>query len=173
VSFRKEAEQVKELEWRKVLRAIGLKADAIQALEINDVCDFATLNETSEEWRITKSDGDESSSDSNEWQKLGLKKNDARNIIYFRHWHNFYVAGTKDKGDWAAEFSSAQYERRYIDPRKPNEIKKPGWWVFGSERQLGFWESKNDSLKLCKEKKEYLDRSRRYIISREEVGRNN
>jgi len=69
VSFRKEAEQVKELEWRKVLRAIGLKADAIQSLEINDVCDFATLNYTSKKWKI---------SEPREWQKMGLRENDVR-----------------------------------------------------------------------------------------------
>ena len=51
LSFHKEASQVRELEWRKVLKAIGLRADAIQALEINDVCDFATLNHRSKKWK--------------------------------------------------------------------------------------------------------------------------
>jgi len=110
VSFRKEAAQVNDLEWRNVLKGTGLKADAIHALEINDVCDFATLNHTFEKWRITKHNGDVSNSDWNEWQKMGLKENDARNIINFRHWYNFYVVGTKNKSDWATEFHSKQYK---------------------------------------------------------------
>jgi len=77
VLFRKGAGQVEELEWRKVLRAIGLKADAIQALEINDVCDFATLNHTSKKWKISEPSSktlrsDENLSDWKDWQKMGL-----------------------------------------------------------------------------------------------------
>jgi hypothetical protein len=189
VSFRKEAEQVKELEWRKVLKAIGLKADAIQALEINEVCDFATLNHKSKKWKISEPSSNEPNSkkirgcisdsgspstqpgspiggasgpDSSStqppisntekwdgWKTMGLKENDARHIINFRHWHKFYVARKKNKGEWTAEFSSTQYERfvqRYIDPSTLDEFEKPGWWA-----------SKGDRLKQCKEKKEYYD----------------
>jgi len=102
VAFREEAAQLNDLEWRKVLKAIGLKADAMQALEINDICDFVTLIYTSEKWRIAeptskKSGCDVSNTDWDGWKSLGLNMNDARHIINFRHWHNFYVAGKKDK----------------------------------------------------------------------------
>jgi len=167
VSFRKDSTRVTEIKWRKVLKAIGLKADAIQALEINDVCDFATLNHTSKKWKISepgskKLRSDVSSSDStepnssisnmekwDEWQKMGLKESDARHIINFRHWHKFYVARKKVKSNWEEEFNSAQYERfvqRYIDPSKLDEFKKPDWWA-----------SRNDSLKLAQEKQDYHD----------------
>jgi hypothetical protein len=154
VSFRKEAGQVEELEWRKVLKAIGLKADAIQALEINDVCDFATLNHMSKKWKISEPNlktlrGDENHFDWKDWQKMGLKESDARHIINFRHWHKFYVARKKYKSNWAADFNSAQYKRfvqRYIDPTKLDEFKKPGWRA-----------SRNDRLKLAQEKQDYYD----------------
>jgi len=172
MSFHKEASQVRELEWRKVLKAIGLRADAIQALEINDVCDFAALIHTSKKWKISepsfkKLRSDVSSSDSvepninastsssttntdiwDEWRKMGLKESDARHIINFRHWHKFYVA-RKKYSNWAADFNSAQYEgfvQRYIDPSKVDEFKKPGWRA-----------SRNDSLKLAREKQDYYD----------------
>eukprot|EP00985_Skeletonema_marinoi_P015596 scaffold8093_cov174-Skeletonema_marinoi.AAC.7 len=186
-SFREEAAQVSDLEWRKVLKAIGLKADAIQALEINDICDFGTLNHRSKNWRITKKDGDDdvgrcllwgnnnspspnsptnvetpqdttADSDWNEWKSLGLNMNDARNIINFRRWHNFYVA-KKDKNDWAASFKSAHYERfvqRYVDPSKPDDYKPPSLWE--SWLKPSWWEiPKKDNLKTSMEKKEYLD----------------
>jgi hypothetical protein len=173
-SFREEAAQVNDLEWRKVLKAIGLKADAIQALEINDICDFGTLNHTSKNWRITKKDGDHdvgrcllwgntpedttADSDWDGWKSLGLKEKDARNIINFRRWHNFYVA-KKDKNDWAASFKSAHYERfvqRYVDPSKPDDYEPPGLWE--SWLKPSWWEvPKKDNLKTSMEKKEYLD----------------
>mmetsp|Transcript_37168 Transcript_37168/g.75828 ORF Transcript_37168/g.75828 Transcript_37168/m.75828 type:complete len:855 (-) Transcript_37168:98-2662(-) len=159
MAFREEAAQVNDLEWRKVLKAIGIKADAIQALEINDISDFASLIYTSEKWRINgpRESNDWSMPEWNEWQKLGLKEKDARNIINFRHWHKFYVAGMKDKNDWTAEFNTAHYKRfvqRYIDPNKLDE--EPGW--FKSAWKPGWWTSKNDdSLKTSKEKKDYLD----------------
>lgn len=142
VSFLKEADQVTDLEWRKVLKAIGLKADKIRALEINDVCDFATLNHRSKKWKISEPNNNSGSS---EWNEMGLKENDARHIISFRHWHKFYVAGKKNKSKWAAEFNAAQYEnfvQRYIDPSNL-DVFKPSLWA-----------SKNDSLRLAKEKKE-------------------
>ena len=155
VAFREEAAHVNDLEWRKVLKAIGLKADAMQALEINDICDFVTLIYTSEKWRIaeptskSKKNGcDVSNTDWDGWKSLGLNMSDARPIINFRHWHKFYVA-KKDKSDWATEFSSAHYERfvqRYTNPTKPDQFNKPGWWA-----------SKNDHLKLSKEKQDYVD----------------
>mmetsp|Transcript_11996 Transcript_11996/g.17903 ORF Transcript_11996/g.17903 Transcript_11996/m.17903 type:complete len:511 (+) Transcript_11996:99-1631(+) len=199
-SFREEAARVNDLEWRKVLKAIGLKADEIQALEINDICDFGTLNLRSKEWRITKKDGNHvgkchfwgnsnnndrspnggdvgnnspspnsppivetpqdttADSDWNEWQKMGLKEKDARDIINFRRWHKFYVA-KKDKNDWATEFKSAHYERfvqRYVDPSKPDDYEPPGLWE--SWLKPSWWEvPKKDNLKTSMEKKEYLD----------------
>ena len=75
----------------------------------------------------------------NEWQQMGLPEKDARNIIHFRHWYNFYVA-KKDKSDWTSEFDSSQFERfvqRYIDPSKLDDFKKPNWW-----------QSKTDTLEL-------------------------
>eukprot|EP00985_Skeletonema_marinoi_P004600 scaffold1991_cov73-Skeletonema_marinoi.AAC.1 len=154
VAFREEAAHVNDLEWRKVLKAIGLKADAIQAVEINDICDFVTLVYTSEKWRIAeptskKNRYDVIKTDWDGWKSLGLKEKDARHIINFRHWHNFYVAGKKDKSDWATEFNSAHYERfvqRYTNPTKPDKFNKPGWWA-----------SKNDHLKMSKEKHDYFD----------------
>ncbi|KAK1743948.1 hypothetical protein QTG54_005545 [Skeletonema marinoi] len=154
VAFREEAAHVNDLEWRKVLKAIGLKADAIHALEINDICDFVALIYTSEKWRIAeptskKNRYDVSNTDWDGWKSLGLNMSDARHIINFRHWHNFYVAGKKDKSDWATEFSSAHYERfvqRYTNPTKPDKFNNPGWWA-----------SKNDHLKLSKEKQDYVD----------------
>ncbi len=162
VAFREEAAQVQgvDFEWRKVLKTIGLKADAIQALEINDISDFINLIYTPEKGRVTKpkrmNGGVEGISDSdwNEWQKIGLKKNDARHIINFCHWHKFYVAGQKDKSDWAAEFNSAHYERfiqRYIDPSKPDEFRTPGWW------NLDSWTWKSDVLRMSEEKQDYFD----------------
>jgi len=162
VSFRKDSKQEGEIEWRKVLKAIGLKADAIQALEINDICDFATLIHTSEKWRINLPNGEATASPDrsmpvwNEWQEFGLKENDARTIISFRQWHKFYVAGQKDKDDWAAEFSSAQYKRfvqRYIDPNRP----EPGWSKSSWKWKLGWWASSDDSLTLSREKKDFRD----------------
>jgi len=154
MAFRNDRKRTKVFEWRKVLKAIGLDDDMVQTLEINDICDFASLIYTSEKWRITKptskkNGGDVGNSDWNEWQCFGLKESDARNIINFCRWHKFYVAGEKDKNNWAIEFNTAHYERfvqRYVDPSKPDEFKTPGWWA-----------SKNDSLKLSQENHDYFD----------------
>ncbi len=84
-------------------------------------------------------------SGSSEWNEMGLKENNARHIISFRHWHKFYVAGKKNKSKWAAEFNAAQYKnflQRYIDPSNLDKFKP------------SLWASKNDSLRLAKEKKE-------------------
>eukprot|EP00984_Skeletonema_dohrnii_P004398 scaffold1565_cov144-Skeletonema_dohrnii-CCMP3373.AAC.9 len=158
MAFREEATQVNDLEWRKVLKAIGIKADAIQALEINDISDFASLIYTSEKWRINgpRESNDWSMPEWNEWQQLGLKESDARNIISFRHWHKLYVAGMKDKKDWTAEFNTAHYKRfvqRYIDPNKLDE--EPG--RFKSAWKPSWWTKNDNSLKTSKEKKDYLD----------------
>jgi len=159
VSFRKDCKQEGDIEWRKVLKAIGLKADVIQALEINDICDFATLIRTSEKWRMNEPKARETGTESkpvwNEWQESGLKENDARTIISFRQWHKFYVAGQKDKDDWAEEFNSAQYKRfvqRYIDPNKPDEELgcKSSW-------KIGWWGSSDDSLTMSREKTDFRD----------------
>ena len=154
MAFRNGRKRMKVFEWRKVLKAIGLDDDMVQTLEINDICDFASLIYTSDKWRITKptskkNGGDVSNSDWNEWQCFGLKESDARNIVNFRRWHKFYVAGEKNKNNWAIEFNTAHYERfvqRYVDPSKPDEFKTPGWWA-----------SKNDSLKLSQENHDYFD----------------
>ena len=160
VSFCKDSKHEGEIEWRNVLKAIGLKADAIQALEINDVCDFAALIRTSEKWRINGPKARDSPDGGmpiwNEWQDTGLKENDARNIISFRQWHKFYVASQKDKDDWAAEFNGAQYKRfvqRYIDPNEPDE--ELGWCK--SSWKIGWWTSPDDSLTMSREKKDFRD----------------
>lgn len=160
VSFRKDSKHEGEIEWRKVLKAIGLKADAIQALEINDIRDFATLIRTSEKWRINGPDAKAKKSPDgsmpvwNEWQECGLKENDTRTIISFRQWHKFYVAGQKDKDDWAEEFNCAQYKRfvqRYIDPNRPEQGRSKSSW------RRGWWASSDDSLTMSREKKDFRD----------------
>ncbi len=156
VSFRKDSEGDGAIEWRKVLKAIGLKADAVQALELNDISDFETLIHASEKWRVNGPKAGESPRSMpscNEWQESGLKESDARNIISFRQWHKFYVAGQEDKADWAADFSSAHYKRfvqRHIDLNKPDE--ELGWRK--SLWKLGWWASPDDSLTMSREKKD-------------------
>jgi hypothetical protein len=101
VSFRNDDVHPKERDLRKVLRVIGLKADAIRALKMNDVKDIATLNRTSKEWKTqgaseTQKDG-KLASQWQCWEEMGLTRSDASDIINFRHWYNFYVAGKKMK----------------------------------------------------------------------------
>eukprot|EP00984_Skeletonema_dohrnii_P034264 scaffold33512_cov113-Skeletonema_dohrnii-CCMP3373.AAC.5 len=160
-SFRMDSTKEKKIEWRKVLKAIGMDDDAIQALEINGICDFVTLIHKSQKWRIAeptskKNWGDVSNTNYwNEWESLGLKEKDARNIINFRHWHKFYVAGKKDRSGWATEFQSKQYNnfvQRLVDPIK---LEMPCWWKSWWKR--GWWVSKFDSPKLDKEKHDYYN----------------
>ena len=149
VTYRKEAVMGKEFEWRKVMKDIGLKVDAVQALEINEIRDFSALNHRSKKWRVTMPASKKNTTrEWNEWQQMGLLEKDARNIIHFRHWYNFYVT-KKDKSDWTSEFDSSQFERfvqRYIDPSKLDDFKKPNWW-----------QSKTDTLELSQERQDYYD----------------
>ena len=55
VSFRNGDIHPKERDLRKVLRVIGLNADAIDALKMNDIKDIATLNRASKDWRTVMS----------------------------------------------------------------------------------------------------------------------
>ena len=157
VSFRVDRMKETEMEWRRVLKATGLSNDTIYTLEINGVCDFGTLNRKSGKWRVSESAKKWLQCNSVtdpmvfEWKKLGLKESDARNIIQFRHWFNFYARG-KGIGsncNWTLGFSSKHYNNfvgRYIDPNKLDDFKKPN-----------FWESRYDELKASKERTDYLD----------------
>ena len=151
-SFRVDNMNMRKIEWRRVLKAVGLDDDALHALEINNVHDFDTLNRMSEKWRITAdldNGGASFSTNSKEWQKMGIEEEDARHIINFRHWYNIYVAGKSGMNDWTSNFHSKQYNefvRRHTNPSKPDEFKKPGWLM-----------KMNNGLKTPKEKKEYLD----------------
>jgi hypothetical protein len=139
----------KERDLRKVLRVIGLKADAIEALKMNDILDIATLNRTSKEWKTKGARSyspEQEASRSYEWKDMGLTRNNASEIINFRHWYNFYVAGKKNVKGWVAEFNSAQYNK-FLQRYEPGyDFRKPGWWA-----------SKNDNLKLSQEKQDYYD----------------
>jgi hypothetical protein len=89
VSFRNDDVHPKERDLRKVLRVIGVNADAIEALKMNDIKDIPTLNRTSKDWRTENRRGlssiavkipwigGEQVSRSNEWKDMGLTRNDA------------------------------------------------------------------------------------------------
>ncbi len=144
-SFRNDDLHPEERDLRRILREIGLNADAIEALKMNDITNIAFLNRTSMDWR-TGRDGDEGSR-CYEWKLMGLTRNDAHHIINFRHWHTFYIAGRSNTKNWTKEFNSAQYNH-FLQRYQPGDnFSKPGRWKF--------W--KRDSLKFPQEKHDYYD----------------
>jgi hypothetical protein len=161
VSFRNDDVHPKEREMRKVLRVIGLGADAIQALKMNDIRDVTALNRTSMDWRTEDrrslvlpsftdsfpgTRGGDWESRSNEWKLMGLTRNDASDIINFRHWYKFYVAGKNNMKGWAAEFNSTQY-RNFVQRYEPGDnFKKPS-----------LLRSRKDKLTFSQEKKDYYE----------------
>ena len=166
VTFRNDDVHPKERELRKVLRVIGLSADPVRALKMNDIRDITALNRTSKEWRtenrsglftsnsVTTSIADrmhgmkdvERDSRSYAWKHMGLTRNDASDIITFRHWYNFYVSGKKNTKGWAAEFNSTQY-RNFIQRYEPGDN-------FNYPNML---RSRKDKLRISQEKHEYYD----------------
>ena len=162
VSFRNEDVHPKERELRKILRVIGLNADAIDTLKMNEIKDIATLNRESKRWKTETNRGSsprvgriswmrngDQLSRSYDWKLMGLSRNDASDIISFRHWHNFYIAGKPNMKGWTKEFNSnsAQYNS-FLERYEPGDhFKKPIWWKF--------W--KHDSLNLSQEKHDYYD----------------
>eukprot|EP00985_Skeletonema_marinoi_P029826 scaffold29257_cov77-Skeletonema_marinoi.AAC.2 len=147
VSFRNGDIHPKERDLRKVLRVIGLNADAINALKMNDIKDIATLNRASKDWRT---DGEQDSrSKSNAWQRMRLNVNDASDIINFRHWYNCYVAGKLNMEGWAAEFNSAQYNNFILRYQPGDNFRMPFRW------RWKFWQP--DSLKFPQERHDYYD----------------
>eukprot|EP00984_Skeletonema_dohrnii_P026489 scaffold15851_cov80-Skeletonema_dohrnii-CCMP3373.AAC.1 len=162
VSFRNGDMHPKERDLRKVLRVVGVNVDAIDALKMNDIKDIATLNRASKDWRTGirrgsssmtdrlhgMRDGDgEQDSRSNAWQRMGLNINDASDIINFRHWYNFYVAGKLNMKGWADEFNSAQYDNFILRYQPGDNFRMPFWWKF--------WQP--DSLKFPQERYDYYD----------------
>jgi hypothetical protein len=161
VSFRNDDIHLKEREMRKVLQVIGLGADAIHALKMNDIRDVTTLNRTSMYWRTENKRGlglypftdsipgvrsGDRESRSNEWKLMGLTRNDASDIINFRHWYKFYVAGKNNMKGWAAEFNSAQY-RNFVQRYEPGDnFKKPS-----------ILRSRKDKLTFSQETKDYYE----------------
>jgi len=160
VSFRNDDVHSKEREMRKVLQVIGLGADAIQALKMNGIRDVIALNRTSRDWRtenrrglssvadsLPRMRGEDWESRSNEWKLMGLTRNDASDIINFRHWYKFYVAGKKNMKGWAAEFNSAQY-RGFVQRYEPGDsFKMPTMLRFHRDR-LTFSQEKQDYYEM-------------------------
>jgi len=152
VSFRNDDvhQKQKERDLRKVLRVIGLNADAIEALEMNGIIDIATLIRTSYQWwrqdKWKHYAGFPWEPINESWKRMGLTWSDASDIINFRHWHNFYVRGKKNVKGWTAEFNSAQYNdflQRYVSG---NSFRPSPW---------KFWQ--HDSLKSSQERHDYYD----------------
>jgi len=215
VSFRNDDIHPKERDLRKVLRVIGVNADAIEALKMNDIKDIPTLNRTSKEWRTESTRGlssmanripwirggeqesqtiateggrvlssvadrnppmgggehesrsnateigrgsftmadripmidGEQESRSNEWKDMGLTRNDAREIISFRHWYNLYIAGKLNMKGWTTEFNSAQYNN-FLQRFEPGDnFRTPFWWKF----------KKHDRFMFSRESHDYYD----------------
>jgi len=155
VSFRNDDVHPKERDLRKVLRVIGLKADAIEALQMNDIKDIATLNRTSAEWKtqdrkrgrccgLFREQRDEERA--SQWEDMGLTRNDASDIVSFRHWYNFYVAGKKNMKGWTAEFNSVQYNNFLLLYEPGDDFKKSSWWKCCA-----------DSLNFSQERHDYYD----------------
>jgi hypothetical protein len=161
VSFRNDDVHPKEHEMRKVLQVIGLGADANQALKMNGIRDVTALNRTSMYWRTEDrrglglssladsfpgTRGRDWESRSNEWNLMGLTRNDASDIINFRHWYKFYVAGKNNMKGWAAEFNNAQY-RNFVQRYEPGDyFKKPS-----------VLKSRKDKLTFSQEKQDYYE----------------
>ena len=158
VSFRNDEVHNKERNMRKVLRTIGLSADVIDALKRNDIRDVTTLNRTSKAWKAEKKCGEEEEDISNSWQRMGLTRNDAADIINFRHWYHFYVAGRLNMKGWAVEFNMAQYDD-FIQRYQPGDNFKLPLWLkiirfFG---RIGDFVHFIHSLKFSQEGQNYYD----------------
>lgn len=175
LTFRNDDVRPSERELRMVMREIGLPSDAVRSLKMNGIRDITALNRASKDWRteieekeVTESgmngdeDGEVSASAANrffgkrddeelescatEWKLMGLTRNDASDIICFRHWYKFYVSGKKHMRGWAADFNSAHY-RTFIQRYEPGDhFRHPGIWV-----------AYKDRLRLSQEQKDYYD----------------
>ena len=160
VTFRNDNVHPKERDLRKVLSVIGLNADAVRALKMNDIRSITNLNRTSKDWMTGSKGGFDSlrgsltsnlrsrvleqEKRSKEWKQMGLTRNDASDVICFRHWYNFYVSGKKNMNGWVAEFSSAHY-RNFIQLYEPGDyFKHPGVLT-----------ARKDKLRLSQEKQDY------------------
>eukprot|EP00577_Skeletonema_sp_RCC1716_P003307 CAMPEP_0113391290 /NCGR_PEP_ID=MMETSP0013_2-20120614/10630_1 /TAXON_ID=2843 ORGANISM="Skeletonema costatum, Strain 1716" /NCGR_SAMPLE_ID=MMETSP0013_2 /ASSEMBLY_ACC=CAM_ASM_000158 /LENGTH=1015 /DNA_ID=CAMNT_0000274521 /DNA_START=75 /DNA_END=3123 /DNA_ORIENTATION=- /assembly_acc=CAM_ASM_000158 len=234
VSFRNDDVHPKERDLRKVLRVIGVNADAIEALKMNDIKDVPTLNRTSKEWRtesarglssiadripwirggeqesrtiateggrglpsvadrnppvgggeyesrsnateigrgsFTMADkiptiGGEQESRSNEWKDMGLTRNDAREIISFRHWYNLYIAGKLNMKGWTAEFNSAQYNN-FLQRFEPGDnFRTPFWWKFKRHDRFMFSRESHDYYDMLQKAAEsgYVTDVQRYHL---------
>ena len=155
VSFRNSDAQPKERELRKVLHVVGLNADAIWALKANGIRDITALNRTSMDWRTQSRRGvslatrmmrDDNDSLSDQWERMGLTRNDASDIINFRHWYKFYVAGKKNMKGWAKQFNSTHF-RSFVQRYEPGDyFKKPNMLT-----------TYYDRLRISKENVDYYD----------------
>eukprot|EP00985_Skeletonema_marinoi_P002852 scaffold1171_cov144-Skeletonema_marinoi.AAC.7 len=234
VSFRNDDVHPKERDLRKVLRVIGVNADAIEALKMNDIKDIPTLNRTSKEWRtestrglssmakripwirggeqesrtiateggrglssvadrnppmgggehesrsnaaeigrgsFTMADkiptiGGEQESRSNEWKDMGLTRNDAREIISFRHWYNLYIAGKLNMKGWTTEFNSAQYNN-FLQRFEPGDnFRTPFWWKFKRHDRFMFSRESHDYYDMLQKAAEsgYVTDVQRYHL---------
>ena len=126
----------KELELRKVLSQVGLQHDAIRALNMNDVKDVSALIERTENWKTvnkykgggTKTPAQAQENDWKEWEKMGLTRSDAIDIINFRHWYTFCVERKADMKDWAKRFSSTNFRNFIQRYGSGDNFKKPSKW---------------------------------------------
>ena len=127
---------------------------------MNDIRSITNLNRTSKEWMTGSKGGFDSlwgsltsnlrsrvleqEKRSKEWKQMGLNRNDASDVICFRHWYNFYVSGKKNMNGWVAEFNSAHY-RNFIQLYEPGDyFKHPGVLT-----------ARKDKLRLSQEKQDY------------------
>lgn len=132
LTFRNDEVRPGERELRMVMGEIGLPPDAIRSLKANGIRNITALNRESKDWRteskekevtesgntkgsavahriFRKRDDEEQESRATKWKLMGLTRNDASDIICFRHWYDFYVAGKKHMKGWAEEFHSAHF----------------------------------------------------------------
>lgn len=184
VSFRNDDIHPKQRDLRNVLRVIGISADAIAALAINDIKDVTTLNRESKWWKTETKRGSssmsmvdripwpwarsgEQESRSTEWKLMGLSRNDASDIISFRHWYTFYVAGKSNMKGWTAEFNSAQYNN-FLQKYEPGDNFKPSfWWKFQKHDRLKFSQERHDyydMLQRAAEAGDVSDKQRYYLM---------
>ena len=151
-SFRNDEINNKELKMRKVLHKIGLSADVIYSLKMNGITSIATLNDDSKYWQTTKKSSEEKEDISNSWQRMGLARDDAKEIINFRHWYNFYVAGLDVPG-WVSKFNKRQYDS-FIQQYQPGDnFRMLSWWKFWQTCKC--WGP--DNLKFPLERHGYYD----------------
>ena len=161
VSFRNDDMQPRERYLRKVLRTIGLSADVIDALKMNNILDVRALNEHSKYWRTSSKSGDEQEDTSYSWQQMGLTRYEAKNIIEFRHWYNFYVAGKPDVTGWSSGFNLRQY-LNFLQCYQPGDsFRMLSWWKFW--QKCKFWQP--DSLRFPQERYDYYDMIQKAVDS--------